>query len=124
MNIIEDPTTVAGLISSILGMAMVTGLIWLYRVLKGRLDRVVSQTENSHAGGDYPNLRNELTATRVAAESSTKALEQIREEVEGVRDDVRILAKRQDSLSDRMNNVSDKLDRHIADPCADPNPLN
>jgi flagellar biosynthesis/type III secretory pathway M-ring protein FliF/YscJ len=107
-----DTSTTIGLISTILGGALFVTLVALWKVIKPRLDRILGQTENRHQQAPYPNLRDELTAVRVAVESAAIAAEsaaentiQARREVEGLREDHRELAKR--------------VDRHINDSSPD-----
>lgn len=96
-----DPTTMTGLISTVLGGALLIVLVGLWKVVKPRLDRILGQTENRHQQAPYPNLRDELTAVRMAAESAAVAAEsaaentsQTRRELEGLREDHRELSKR------------------------------
>lgn len=42
---------------------------FIQRPTKKNVEKIVEQTENSHAQTQYPNLRDELTAVRVLAES-------------------------------------------------------
>ena len=56
------------------------------------------QTENEHQGTEYPNMRDELTAARQAAEKAVAAAERLEQgqrrhdaEIGGVREDVRHL---------------------------------
>ena len=109
-----DPTTVPGFIASILSGALLIGLWFVWRAVKGRLERVLGQTENSHAHAEYPNLRDEVTAIRLIAEETAKVGRETaaavgslastvsddrraaRSETEGVRADVRALGQRVD----------------------------
>src|SRR3546814_11056688 len=113
-NDILDPTTVPGFIASILSGALLIGLYFVWRAVKGRLERVLGQTENSHEDTEYPNLRDEVTAIRLIAEETAKTSAETaavvntlassvaddrrasRTETEGVRADVRPLAGRPD----------------------------
>jgi len=109
-----DPTTVPGFIASILSGALLIGLWFVWRAVKGRLERVLGQTENSHEGTEYPNLRDEVTAIRMLAEQAATTGKETaeavgllatavgqdrvasRSETEGVRQDVRSLTQRLD----------------------------
>lgn len=106
-EVVSNPPTLMAALGSVVTVALTGALIWLGRALKGRLQRVLDQTENSHEKADYPNLRDELTATRTAAEQAVEAVADLakivredraasREETEGVRQDVRLLAQRVD----------------------------
>lgn len=109
-----DPTTTQGLITSILGGALFLALGLIWRSIKGRVDRVLGQTENSHQDTEYPNMRDEITAIRLLQEESAKAGKETaaavgqlaktvaedrqasRTETEGVRADLRAVAQRVD----------------------------
>jgi hypothetical protein len=113
-NDVLDPTTVPGFIASILSGSLLIGLWFLWRSVKGRLERVLGQTENSHEHTEYPNLRDEVTAIRLIAEETAKISQETatavdslastvsddrratRTETEGVRADVRALGQRVD----------------------------
>lgn len=109
-----DPTTVPGLITSIISGTLLLGGLVLWKWLKGKLDRVLGQTENSHENTEYPNLRDEITAIRALTEQNNSTGEEMakvmnrlvvtvdedriaaRRETEGVRQDVRALGQRVD----------------------------
>lgn len=111
---IMDPTTPLGIVASIVsGLVLLT--LWpLWRSIRGRLDRVLGQTENSHEDTEYPNLRDEVTAIRLLAEQTAITSQETatvvnrlattveadraatRQETEGVRQDVRTLSHRFD----------------------------
>lgn len=91
-----DPTTLTGLVSTVIGGALLVALVGLWRLLKPRLDRLLGQTENQHADTPYPNLRDELTAVRLAAEAAADNSVQTRRELEGLREDHRELSRRVD----------------------------
>jgi len=109
-----DLTTWEGLVSSILGAALFLLLVFIWRSIKGRLERVLGQTENSHQDTEYPNMRDEITAIRLLQEESAKAGKETaaavgslaktvaedrqasRTETEGVRADLRAVAQRVD----------------------------
>ena len=109
-----SPPTLLATLGSAAAAGVALALVWLGRVLRSRLQRVLDQTENEHADAEYPNMRDELTATRKAAESAvtaaTTASESVthlaktvgedrkasRAETEGVREDVRMLSQRLD----------------------------
>ncbi|SRR6266542_1930962 len=113
-NDVLDPTTVTGFIASILSGALLIGLWFVWRAVKGRLERVLGQTENSHEHTEYPNLRDEVTAIRLLAEQTAVTSKETaavmgrlastveedrkasRSETEGVREDVRTLSGRLD----------------------------
>lgn len=117
MDLLEDimnPETTTGLITSIISGVVLLGLWLLWRAVRGRLERVLGQTENSHEKTEFPNLRDEVTAIRLQGEAATTALQTIaeaqaalaktvqedrtvsRQETEGVRADVRSLSARLD----------------------------
>lgn len=102
---LPDPSTLVGLISSVLGGAIVFALVALWRMMKSRVDRMVSQVENEHQDAEFPNLREELTAVRIAVESSEVNTRMTRQELGSLREDHRDLSRR--------------LDRHISDPCGE-----
>lgn len=60
-----------------------------------------AQTENHHAGHEFPNLRDQLDAIHEDSRWVRRELEGVREDVRDVREDVR--------------DVSDRLSSHIAD---------
>lgn len=109
-----DLSTAEGLVASILGAALFLLLVFIWRSIKVRVDRVLGQTENSHQDTEYPNLRDEITAIRLLQEDSAKAgkatataVQQLaktvqedrqasRTETEGVRADLRAVAQRVD----------------------------
>lgn len=111
---ILDPTTVPGFIATIISGVVLLGLGLLWKSIKGRLERVLGQTENSHEDTEYPNLRDEVTAIRLIAEDTAKTSADTaltvnrlastveedrranRSETEGVRADVRALGTRMD----------------------------
>lgn len=111
---ILDPTTLPGAIATIVSGVVLLGLGLLWKSIKGRLERVLGQTENSHEHTEYPNLRDEVTAIRTlveqtavtSAETATAVRElastvsddrqSSRSETEGVRQDVRALGQRVD----------------------------
>lgn len=113
-SVTSTPSGLFAALGSVAVTALTAALIWLGRALKNRLQRVLDQTENSHQSADFPNLRDELTATRKAAEAATEAAvaagkavadlsgvvtadrTAARKEVEGVREDVRGLSHRLD----------------------------
>jgi hypothetical protein len=114
LNDMLDPTTTTGLITSIVSGIVLLGLWLLWRAVRGRLERVLGQTENSHQGTEYPNLRDEVTAIRMLAEQAATTGKETAEavgklatavgqdraasraETEGVRQDVRSLTSRLD----------------------------
>lgn len=116
MNLTDilEADTVQGLISSIIAAIVLLGLWLLWRAVRGRLERVLGQTENSHEGTEYPNLRDEVTAIRMLTEANAKASIETaaavkglastvqedrnaqRSETEGVRADVRAIGTRVD----------------------------
>lgn len=111
---ILDPTTLPGAIATIVSGVVLLGLGLLWKSIKGRLERVLGQTENSHEGTEYPNLRDEVTAIRTLVEqtavTSAETAHAVKEltstvsddrqatrtETEGVRQDVRALGQRVD----------------------------
>lgn len=117
MDLLEDvmnPETTTGLITSIISAIVLLGLWLLWRAVRGRLERVLGQTENSHEKTEYPNLRDEVTAIRLQGEAMNEAMQTLadtqvalartvqedrsasRQETEGVRSDVRTLSQRLD----------------------------
>jgi hypothetical protein len=106
-SLVNTPTSLVATLGSVASVAVTAGLIFVGRILKQRIERVLDQTENSHQAADYPNLRDELTATRKAAEQALASMSSLsktvhddrvasRAETEGVREDVRALSKRLD----------------------------
>jgi len=111
---ILDPTTLPGAIATIVSGVVLLGLGLLWKSIKGRLERVLGQTENSHENTEYPNLRDEVTAIRLLTEQNATTLSEAavvmnrlattvendrassRSETEGVRADVRTLTGRLD----------------------------
>ena len=102
-----SPPTLLATLGSAAAAGVALALVWLGKTLRSRLQRVLDQTENEHADADYPNMRDELTATRKASEAAALAVAELaktvqadrvlsREETEGVRQDVRTLAQRVD----------------------------
>lgn len=103
-----DPTTIPGLITAILSGAVLLGLLYVWRAIRAKLDKVVGQTENSHQDSEYPNMREEITAIRKTSEQAValvtelgetqrKEREAVRRETEGVREDVRAIGARLDT---------------------------
>lgn len=103
-----DPTTIPGLITAILSGAVLLGLLYAWRAIRAKLDKVVGQTENSHQDSEYPNMREEITAIRKTSEQAValvtelgetqrKEREAVRRETEGVREDVRAIGARLDT---------------------------
>lgn len=99
------------LVTAIISGIVLLGLWLLWRSVKGRLERVLGQTENSHQNTEYPNLRDEVTVIRQTVNEVAAMQQQMvttvqadrtasRNETEGVRADVR--------------NLSQRLDLHIA----------
>lgn len=85
----QDVLDVAAWFGTALGFLTVA-ILWMFRVIrsvKSGLERVVSQTENSHDGSMYPNLRDELTATRETIEGVAKTNELIVQRLERLQDD-------------------------------------
>lgn len=103
-----DPTTIPGLITSVLSGTILLGLIVAWRAIRAKLDKVVGQTENSHQDSEYPNMREEITAIRMTSEQAVKLVKElgedqrrerdaVRRETEGVREDVRAIGSRLDT---------------------------
>lgn len=103
-----DPTTIPGLITAILSGAVLLGLIYAWRAIRAKLDKVVGQTENSHQDSEYPNMREEITAIRMTSEQAVKLVKElgedqrqerdaVRREAEGIREDVRAIGSRLDT---------------------------
>lgn len=103
-----DPTTIPGLITAILSGAVLLGLLYAWRAIRAKLDKVVGQTENSHQDSEYPNMREEITAIRKTSEQAValvtelgeaqrKERDAVRRETEGVREDVRAIGARLDT---------------------------
>jgi hypothetical protein len=106
-TLVNTPTSLVATLGSVASLAIVGALVWVGRIVKQRLERVLNQTENSHQATDYPNLRDELTATRQAAEQAVTVVGDLaqtvrddrtsaRAETEGVRQDLRALSQRLD----------------------------
>lgn len=111
---IMDPTSPLGLITAIGSGALLLALAALWKWLKGKLDRVLGQTENSHENTEYPNMRDEITSIRLTTEEMARVMAEqtaattrlaqtvatdrnaARQETEGVRQDVRSLSGRLD----------------------------
>lgn len=111
---IMEPEGVQALATSIISGIVLLGLWLLWRAVRGRLERVLGQTENSHETTEYPNLRDEVTAIRLLAEQTAITSQEtsttvtrlanavqedrasVRSETEGVRQDVRALSSRLD----------------------------
>ena len=66
------------------------------RGIKADLKSVKDQTENEHQGGDFPNLRDELTEVRVL-------VGEIRKDIGGLREDVRHERMERLELAKRIN---------------------
>lgn len=103
-----DPTTIPGLITAILSGAVLLGLLYAWRAIRAKLDKVVGQTENSHQDSEYPNMREEITAIRKTSEQAVALVTElgeaqrrerdaVRRETEGVREDVRAIGSRLDT---------------------------
>lgn len=106
-SLVNTPTSLVATLGSVASVAVTAALIFVGRILKQRIERVLDQTENSHQSADYPNLRDELTATRKASEQAAAAVGDLsktvhddrvaaRAETEGVRQDLRALSQRLD----------------------------
>ena len=115
---ILDPTTVPGFIASILSGALLIGLWFVWRAVKGRLERVLGQTENSHEDTEYPNLRDEVTAIRMLAEQVATTGKETAEAVGLLADAVgqdRVASRREtEGVRDDVRSLSGRLDLHIA----------
>lgn len=102
--------------------AFVLAVIGMWRKL-GRID---DQTTNSHTATKYPNLRDELTATREAIEAQAEIIETIAQTTTGhenrlartethLSDVARMLQQTHTFLDITRNSTDQRLDRIIAD---------
>lgn len=109
-----DIESVSSLAVTVLTGAVGLALIYAVRVLHGKIGQVLHQTVNNHPHSEYPNLRDELTAVRLASQEASEAVRDLaddvaedrksaRKELEGIREDVRTLSQRLDvHVTDRF----------------------
>jgi predicted nucleic acid-binding Zn-ribbon protein len=105
-----------------LAVSVLTGgvaltLIYAGRMIWKKLDRLLNQTENNHREAEYPNLRDEVTASRKTIEETKKAIVEISSAVREIREDNRAIRREQEGSRDDLRNVSARLDHHINNPC-------
>ena len=75
--------------------------------IKADLKTVKAQTENEHQGAEFPNLRDELTATREVAESVNRNLAELKRDVGGIREEMRHERKERLALGERIDGHPD-----------------
>lgn len=102
---------------SVLTGGVALTLIYAGRMIWRKLDRLLKQTENSHQEAEYPNLRDEVTASRRTSEETQKAIVEISAAVREIREDNRAIRREQEGSRDDLRNVSARLDHHINNPC-------
>ena len=89
-------------VNSLLILAAIYGTHWLAgRSTRKKVAAIESQTVNEHHQDEYPNLRDELTATR-------RSVESVGRDVGGMREEMR--TERRERIA-----VSDRLDEHLSD---------
>lgn len=113
----SDPQEFIDLVVSVATGGIALTLIYAGRMIWRKLDRLLKQTENNHQEAEYPNLREEITASRKTNEETHKAIEEIASVVREMREDGRSTRRELEGSRDDIRNVSARLDHHINNPC-------